>query len=447
MERFTSVNEDGSPLEPRQLPGRTVLDGKDPAPLVVRTRNNDTGEERWRVTKSTGVHGPGGEVLLAVNVIEDITDTKRAEMSQRLLADASAELASSLDYRETLAHVAAMTVPNLADGCAVALMSGDSLRSVVAIGAASEREVAVAAEVQATGRPFCNPESMIVVPMATPERSLGVLTLVADRSSRRFGDRDVELAVELGRRMATAVENARLYRRLEHVATTLQRSLLPPDLPDVPGWAFNALYMPAGTGETDVGGDFYDVFPTAAGWMAVMGDVVGRGPAAASLTAMGRYTLRTAGSLVGTPTLGLARLNDNLRERGEMALCTAVVILLREGTNEASLVCAGHPLPYLIRDGVPKPVGRTGPLLGAFEQGHWLPASIQLEPGDVIVLYTDGVTDASGPDDRFGDDRLAAALTGTTGAEDAVDRIRTALIEFAGDEQDDDTAVLAMQKL
>jgi serine phosphatase RsbU (regulator of sigma subunit) len=214
----------------------------------------------------------------------------------------------------------------------------------------------------------------------------------------------------------------------------------------VPGWQFRSLYMPAG-GETEVGGDFYDVFPTAAGWMAIMGDVVGRGPAAASLTAMGRYTLRTAGSLVGTPTMGLARLNDNLRERGEMALCTAAIVLLRDGSNEASLVCAGHPLPYLIRAGRVQPVGRTGPLLGAFENGHWLPASLQLEPGDVLVLYTDGVIDARGENGRFGEQRLEETLVGTGSATEAVERIQAALHRFAGSEQDDDTAVLAMQKL
>jgi serine phosphatase RsbU (regulator of sigma subunit) len=255
----------------------------------------------------------------------------------------------------------------------------------------------------------------------------------------------MELALELGRRAATAIENARLYSQLESVATTLKRSLLPQALPDVPGWSLSSLYLPAG-GETDVGGDFYDVFPTAAGWMAVMGDVVGRGPAAAALTAMGRYTLRTAGSLVGTATMGLARLNENLRERGEMALCTAAVVQLRDD-GEASLVCAGHPLPYLIRAGQAQAVGRIGPLLGAFENGHWLPATVQLQGGDVLVLYTDGVLDARGDDSRFGEERLEAALTGTTSAAEAVERIRAALFEFAGGEQDDDTAVLALQKL
>jgi serine phosphatase RsbU (regulator of sigma subunit) len=269
---------------------------------------------------------------------------------------------------------------------------------------------------------------------------------VSAESRRRFNEADLALAQELGRRAGTALENARLYTQLEQVATTLQRSLLPPELPDAPGWRFHSLYMPAG-GESEVGGDFYDVFPTAAGWMALMGDVVGRGPAAAALTAMARYTLRTAGSLVGTPTMGLARLNENLRERGEMALCTVAIALLRDDSNEASLVCAGHPLPYLIRGGEVRAVGRTGPLLGAFEHGHWLAAGVDLEPGDVLVLYTDGVLDAKGPNDRFGEERLEHALTGATSAEDAVERIRAALEGFAGAEQDDDTAVLAIQRL
>jgi serine phosphatase RsbU (regulator of sigma subunit) len=145
--------------------------------------------------------------------------------------------------------------------------------------------------------------------------------------------------------------------------------------------------------------------------------------------------------------MGLARLNDNLRERGEMALCTACVVLLREADSQAALVCAGHPLPYLIRNGQAQQVGRTGPLLGAFDHGHWLAASLELEPGDVLVLYTDGVLDARGAADRFGEERLQATLAGATSGEDALERIRAALLEFAGNEQDDDIAVLAMRKL
>ena len=481
--RFVTFNEDGSPLDPVQLPGRTVLAGGEPRSLVLRAINKATGDERWRMTKSTAVHGPAGEVLLAVNVIEDITEAKRAEVAQRLLADASAALASSLDYTSTLQQVAELVVPALADWCSVSLPNEDALEQVALAHADPElreraREGArrrpsridgsgTIAEVFRTGAPLMVAEatdaivdggpldseqvaalgmhSVVAVPMATSERVVGVLTLVTGASRRRFSDADLELALELGRRAATAVENARLYSQLEHVATTLQRSLLPPDLPEVPGWRFRSLYLPAGE-DTDVGGDFYDVFPTAAGWMAVMGDVVGRGAAAASLTAMGRYTLRTAGSLVGTPTTALARLNENLRERGEMALCTAAVVLLPDDGGSANIVCAGHPLPYLIRGGRVHAVGRTGPLLGAFEHGDWVPASLDLEAGDVLVLYTDGVIDARGSHDRFGEGRLEATLAGATSADEAVERIERALLEFAGQEQDDDTAVLAMEK-
>jgi serine phosphatase RsbU (regulator of sigma subunit)/PAS domain-containing protein len=428
VERFSTVNEDGSPLDVSRLPGRIVLEGGEPDPLVVRATNRETGEERWRMTKSTAVRGPAGEVILAVNVIEDITETKRAERAQRLLADASSALASSLDSRSTLQRVAELSVPALADGCAISVYEGSELRPVAAAGEAVD-----------------TPERT-VVPMATPDRDVGEIALSMASSGRRFSNDDLELAHELARRAASATENARLYSQLEHVATTLQRSLLPPELPQVPGWGFRSLYLPAG-GEADVGGDFYDVFPTAAGWMAVMGDVVGRGPAAASLTAMGRYTLRTAGSLVGTPTMGLARLNENLRARGDMALCTAAVVLLREDGGDASLVCAGHPLPYLIRDGQPRPVGRTGPLLGAFEQGHWLAATLDIRAGDVLVLYTDGVLDARGPNSRFGEERLEQTLGGVTSAEEAVERIQKALLDFGGPDQDDDIAALAIQRM
>ena len=488
IDRFTTVTEDGAPVDLEQLPGRVVLAGGEAEPLVVRAINNQTGDERWRVTKATPVHGPGGDVLLAVNVIEDITQTKRAEIVQRLLADASSALASSLDYENTLQQVAELTVRGIADWCIMSVTDG-GVAEQVAIAHSDPAKRAIAedyvrrwpervsdpighSQALRPGQPLLIPEvtedvwaavpleaeqlealrklgmhSVVAVPMATPERVVGMLALVSAESNRRFTQADLELALELGRRTAIAVENARLYRQLENVATTLQRSLLPPKLPDVPGWRFRSLYLPGG-GETDVGGDFYDVFPTAAGWMAVMGDVVGRGAAAASLTAIGRYTLRTAGSLVGTPTMGLARLNENLRGRGEMALCTAAIVLLRESGDEASLVCAGHPLPYLIRDGEVEAVGLTGPLLGAFEHGHWLAASLAIAPGDVLVLYTDGIIDARGPaGTRFGEERLRAALRGVTSADQAVERIQNALLDFAGGEQDDDTAVLAMQKV
>lgn len=488
LERFQTFNEDGSPLRVDQLPGRNVLAGGQPEPLVVRAINKETGDERWRLTKSTPVFGPDGNVALAVNIIEDITEAKRSEFSQRLLADASGVLVSSLDYGPTLQRVAELAVPQLADWCGVSIPRGD-LMEQLAVAHTDPEKVAFArrlgeryptrldddqgaAEVMRTGRSQLYPEipeellaqgtvdeehlalirelgmtSAMVVPMRTPERVVGVISFVSAESGRRFSEADLELAEELARRAGIALENARLHTELSEVSRTLQEGLLPPSLPAVPGWSMTSLYLPAAT-DIEVGGDFYDVFPTAAGWMAVIGDVVGRGAAAAALTTMARYTLRTAGSLVGTPTMGLARLNESLRERGEMALCTAAVLLMRDDGGESSLVCAGHPLPFLVRDGKPRPVGRTGPLLGAFDHGHWLAAPVNFESGDVLVLYTDGVIDARSQNGagRFGEERLEETLVGATDAIDAVARIRGALAEFAGDEQADDTAVLALQR-
>jgi PAS domain S-box-containing protein len=488
MDRFITYNEDGSPLRIEQLPGRHVLAGEPAEPLVVRAVNRTTGDERWRLTKATPVVGPDGEVALAVNIIEDITEAKRAEFAQRLLADASGVLSSSLDYADTLERVAQLAVPELADWCGVAVPRGELMEQLAVVHSDpdkvdfarrfSERypsrveDPTGAAEVLRTGESQLYPvitdemlvagalddehlelirklgmASVMIVPMRSADRVVGVISLVSAESGRRFTQSDLELAEELGRRAGTALENARLYTELSTVARTLQEGLLPPSLPSVPGWTMDSLYLPAAA-DVEVGGDFYDVFPTGAGWMAVIGDVVGRGAAAASLTSMARYTLRTAGSLVGTPTMGLARLNESLRERGEMALCTAAVLLLRDDGGEASLVCAGHPLPILVRDGKPQAVGRTGPLLGAFEHGHWLAAPLHFEPGDVLVLYTDGVIDARSMNGsgRFGEERLEQVLAGTTDAGDAVARIRAALVEFAGDEQTDDTAVLALQR-
>ena len=125
VDAYESFNEDGSRLRLEQLPGRAVLEGRTPEPLVVRAVRRDTGEERWRVIKATAA--PGG---LAVNVIEDVTDVKRAEHAQRFLAQAGAVLASSLDYEQTLARITRLAVPRLADWCAVSLPGAHALESV-----------------------------------------------------------------------------------------------------------------------------------------------------------------------------------------------------------------------------------------------------------------------------------------------------------------------------
>jgi serine phosphatase RsbU (regulator of sigma subunit) len=290
--------------------------------------------------------------------------------------------------------------------------------------------------------------SVIIVPLAVAGRpAIGALTLVMAESGRLFDDDDLVLAEELGRRAATAVENARLYTERSAIADTLQRSLLPPALPDVPGFALASLYRAAGE-QNEVGGDFYDVLPVGDGWLVVVGDVAGRGAEAAALTSLSRYTLRTAAKLLGDPVAAMEELNAALRERPALSLVSVCCVALREQGDSAiaNVVLAGHPPAIHVHDGEARPVGRFGSFLGVDDQRDWCAADVELRPGDQLVLYTDGVTDTTGRDDRFGEDRLTATLADAAGADDAVRRIQTALDAFAHGPQADDTAVLALER-
>jgi serine phosphatase RsbU (regulator of sigma subunit) len=184
--------------------------------------------------------------------------------------------------------------------------------------------------------------------------------------------------------------------------------------------------------------------------MLVVGDVTGRGAQAAALTGLMRHTLRTAATLTGSVAGALEKLNRDLCSRSSLSLCTAVCVLIREDGGERArveLTCAGHPLPLLVRGGQAEPVGRFGPLLGAHDDARWASQTVVVDPGDVLVLYSDGVLDTVGAEDRFGVERLRAALTGAAGAADAVRRIEAALAGFQVGRQADDTAVLAVERL
>jgi len=416
-------------------------------------------------------------------VIEDITEVKRAEHTQRFLAQAGALMASSLDYEQTLNRIARLAVPRLADWCNVTMPRGGHLQSV-ALMHVDPAKLELAHEYQeryptpidapgATrlldGQSLClnhiddaalaaivpDPDqraaarrlglrAFMAVPMRGAGGPIGSITFASAESGRSFSEDDLWLAEELGRRAGIAVENAQLYRERSEIAATLQRGLLPDELPRIPGLRLSSLYRPAGV-ENLVGGDFYDAFPTDAGWMLLVGDVTGRGAAAAAETGQARHTLRTAGRLLSDPAAALQQLNETLADRQELTPCTVAIVHVTAQTTD--VFCAGHPRPLLIRDGEPRPVGRFGPMLGAWSDSRWQPESLVLEPGDVLVLYTDGVTDAEGEDARFGDERLLDALRGATDAAGAVAAIDRALSAFQVGPQADDTAVLALDRV
>ena len=166
--------------------------------------------------------------------------------------------------------------------------------------------------------------SAMVVPMVAGDRAIGVVTLGTSHSARRLGEAELALADELARRAGIAVENARLHAARSQIATTLQRSLLPPRLPVVPGVTIAARFRAAGE-TSEVGGDFYDVFAVGDAWMVIVGDVTGKGPGAATITSLARYTMRTAAMYERSPGAVLARLNAALAADPERRqICTAV---------------------------------------------------------------------------------------------------------------------------
>jgi serine phosphatase RsbU (regulator of sigma subunit) len=241
-----------------------------------------------------------------------------------------------------------------------------------------------------------------------------------------------------------ALENARLASERAEIASTLQRGLLPPPLPEIEGWSAAALYRPAGS-ENDVGGDFYDAFRLEAGWMLVIGDVTGRGASAAAITAQARYTLRTAAAITSDPLVALAALNRALLSGAEPALCSVATITLRDSTSHvAELAVAGHPPPLLVGSERVTEAAGTGPVLGAFADASWALDACRVEDGEQLIVFTDGVTEAMGPTGRFGDERLHEMLVGTDSPGATVQRVEAALEKFTRGSLTDDAAILAV---
>jgi PAS domain-containing protein len=493
MDRFEVYDEHGAPVALDQLPGSRVRAGElNPAPLLVRNVVKATGEERWLLNKTTAIRDAAGRVTGVVNVIEDVTQAKRTELEQRLLAEASDALASSLDYESTLQRIAELAVPGFADWCGVDIPGPGGFAQLVAIVHRDTAKVALARRMRARypvslqrrdgiaavmrGDPsFVRAEigddelrayaqdeqhfemlrelgmaSVVVVPLAAGRQKLGTLILSRGTSGRAFDAADVTLAEEVGRRAGTAVLNARTYTERVAIAATLQRGLRPPELLAPPGFAVATHYDAVGA-FNEVGGDFYDAFATADGWMLVIGDVAGHGAEAAALTALARYTLRSAGQLTRDPARAAQQLNMTLRDLPQLSLCTTVCAHIRtgEGASEARVTLAncGHPRPLLVRDGRLEELGCVGPMAGAFDDGAWDCTDVVLQAGDTLVLYTDGVLDTVGAEDRFGERRLLAALgaAGTAEPKALVAALADALEAFRQGPQRDDTAIAAVR--
>jgi serine phosphatase RsbU (regulator of sigma subunit)/anti-sigma regulatory factor (Ser/Thr protein kinase) len=227
----------------------------------------------------------------------------------------------------------------------------------------------------------------------------------------QFDETAERMAVGVAGHTAAAIENVRSLEERERVATLLQQSLLPVDLPSIAGVEMGAAYVAADSG---VGGDFYDIFPLGpARWGITIGDVRGRGPRAAALTALTRYTMRTAARFGRTPPGVLAALNEALLDEGDIEqFCTAIFAVLDLSGPKATLAVAngGHPAPAIVRaDGVEFHEPAAG-LIGVMPDAGFVETFHTLEQGDAVVLYTDGVSEARRGGEQFGDRRLAEFL-------------------------------------
>ncbi|WP_330337454.1 SpoIIE family protein phosphatase [Streptomyces sp. NBC_00557] len=424
--------------------------------------------------------------------------------SLSFLVEASDLLAGTLDRDQTLALMAQMTVPTLATWCAVYTIADqasepylsyvlhedeeliDGIKSLLSKvpppdpvptpGArvwTAPGEVAHRAALRSSmrslglsGGPTRQVSSgigptlatasavggeTVVLPLVARNRVIGMLTL-GKPTDEHFRQEILELAEDLSRRAALALDNARLYSERTAISQSLQRSLLPPGLPQIDGVEVEVIYRAAGEGN-EVGGDFYDLFPIGDGaYGFAIGDVCGTGPNAAAVTGLARHALRLLAREGLSGPAVLERLNSAILDEGDRSrFLTLLYGELRpqeDGSAELKVVCAGHPLPLRLRqDGTVTAAAEPQPLLGVIEDLELYEETVTLDPGDVLLCVTDGVTERREGTRMLGDDGLADVLTTCTGltAGAVAARIMRAVERFASDAPSDDMAILAMR--
>lgn len=262
---------------------------------------------------------------------------------------------------------------------------------------------------------------------------------IFDATERRMYERELLAAKE-------DAEYSEAHAQL--LARTLQQSLLPNQLPSVPGLEIAGRYLPAGAGY-EIGGDFYDVFQIGPDdWVIALGDVQGKGVDAAVVTALVRHSIRAA-SVEHEPSGALRLVNEVLLKADVKRFCTVVLFRCRvtAGRWRVTVCCAGHPLPILgTADGAAQ-VGRPGTLLGVFPDVTLHDVDLQLDESTVLVAYTDGVSEARRDGEMFGPERIAEVVepAGDESAETVLDRLVEAATEFGGTPNQDDIAAIAVR--
>lgn len=402
------------------------------------------------------------------------------------LAEASELLAGSLDPDTSMRRLAELAVHRFADWCGIEVVDDDGGLRNVAVAHVDPRRVKLAEELRSrypvdpdaevgvprvirTGEPELYHEigdqmlvdaarddehlrmirelgmvSAMIVPLSARGRSLGAVTFVAAESGRRFDRADLELAEDLARRAALAIDNAMLFRREHEAAVILQRSLLPQSLPRLEGLEFAVRYEPAAPG-LQVGGDWYEVVAREDGQVGlVIGDVAGRGIQPASVMGRVRPALRAYVADGLAPCAAVERLDELLKESERPEMTTVFVLALDPASGSAEYVRAGHP-PALLRltDGRVRELSGGGtPPVGIFEQLDCRSHSVEVPPGSLLLLYTDGLIERRGESLEVGLERLKHLFA--QAPDDPELCLQSLAGELGADAIPDDVAMLAM---
>jgi PAS domain S-box-containing protein len=415
-----------------------------------------------------------GMVGIAIDVTERVRHRRRLEAEQPILVALnriSHQLYSERD-RERLADVVAMVAAEACGAPAAALVRRASILHpwepvgtagdpIADVGEVAQRVAAAMVVAPPGGAGVVHLPGVLSVPVGATLDLTDLLVVVDDGALVEHADR---LLAGIGAHAATALENARLHevarRELaarnaalaerDEVMHELQRSLLPPALPEIPGIDLAARYLPMTQG---IGGDFYDVFPLGPGeWGVVLGDVCGKGASAAGVTALARHTVRAAAVADHPPAEAVRVLNEAMvdRHRDDRTFVTIVDARLRTTGDGVRITAsiAGHPPLLVLRaDGSLEAHGPTGHLVGIFDAIGIGELTVELGPGDTCVFYTDGATDVRRDQDVFGDERLAEVVAGCRGmSATAVARsIERAVVDFQRGDVTDDLALVVVR--
>jgi serine phosphatase RsbU (regulator of sigma subunit) len=292
------------------------------------------------------------------------------------------------------------------------------------------------------------PADVVGLGLTARGTTVGALILVRGQG-RGFDAQDVAFAEQISERAALALDSARLYEDSSRIASTLQRGLRPPSLPDIEGVRLASLYRPAAE-HLDIGGDFYDVHGSDDDWLLALGDVSGKGVEAAAVTGRARQSIRTACLFDRRPTALLGALNTVLHETGTDKFVTVVCARLRrsgDGRITVELASAGHPPPIVLRsNGRVEQVDVFGTAVGMIPHVEYASVEIELRPNDTLLMFTDGIDEAFGADGMYGVERLLRLLPAYAGAAPEVvcEAVERSVIEHLDSRAHDDIALLAV---